>query len=400
MIDIIDIFKNMSLEAKKILSILQKNEPMTKSKLIEITQMKLTTLNRIMNPLEKDKIIMEFSLGESTGGRKPALYDVDNRKYGLIGIDISRMYTQVVFTDLKMNLLYKQRFDMNSSFSPEKTVDKIKEICKEAVEFKNIKGRNILGVGLGTVGPLDMKAGIMKSPANFTAEGWTGVPLKEMLEKSLGLKVYMDNGANVAALVEYLFGCGRGFKNIAYFNCGIGIRTAAMSEGNIIRTINDAEDAFGHMVINVDGEKCNCGNFGCIECYASIASITKKFKAEIKKGRKTKIQKQIEDIDYIDICAAAEVGDAISIEVIKAAAEVFGTGLANFVNLLNTELVVLSGPLVMQSDLFYKVSIEVADKKYYLNKGGRVFFNRGGHFKENVISIGAAAIFIENLLKI
>ncbi len=395
----IDKFKRMGKDEKNIFNIIQKKGPLTKSQILDITKLKLTTLNRIMKPFAMDKLIVEARIGESTGGRKPALYDVNVRDYAFVGIDISRIYTQVVFMDLKLNLIYKERFNMDRSLSPKKTVSRITEICERAKKIPELKNKEIIAAGLGTVGPFDLKRGVMKNAVNFRSEGWEGVPIKDMLEKALKLQVYMDNGANAAVTAEYLFGSGKDLKNVAYFNFGMGIRTAVISNGNIIRTINDAEDAFAHMVVNVHGIKCSCGNSGCVECYSSIKAITVKFKQKIVAGQKTKIQKQIENINYIDISLAAEAGDILAIEVIREAAEVFAAGLANFINLLNPELVVLSGPLIMASELFYRVSQETAKKKCYFSKHSNIFFNRGGYFKENAISAGAVAIAIENLLK-
>ncbi|AGK99071.1 ROK family transcriptional regulator [Clostridium pasteurianum] len=399
MTKVIDTLKNMNRDGKNIFSILQKNGPLTKAQIMDLTKLKLTTLNRIIKPIIDEKLIVEASIGESTGGRRPSLYDVNMTDYAFIGIDISRIYTQVIFADFKLNIIHKERFSMDSSYSPEKTVDRITDICKNAIHMAELMNKELIAVGLGTVGPMDIYKGIMKSPANFMSKGWTGTPIKEMLQKNLNLEVYMDNGANAAVTVEYLFGYGKNLKNIAYFNFGIGIRTGAISDGNIVRTINDAEDAFAHMVIDVDGEKCICGNYGCVECYSSIKSITKNFKKRIAMGESTKIQKSIDDINYIDISLAAQNGDNVSEEVIKKAAEIFGTGLSNFINLLNPELIILSGPLIMVSELFYKISVATAKQKCYLSKHSNIFFNRGGYFKENAISAGAAAMAIENLLR-
>lgn len=399
MTDIIEKLKNMSSETKFIFSVIQKNGPLTKAKILDLTNLKLTTLNRIAVPLEKEKLIIKYSFEQSTGGRKPVLYDVNSMEYAFIGIDISRVYTEVIFTDLKMSILFKERFQMNSFYSPINTVNKIKEIYSKAVISQGVKGRKIIFAGLGIVGPLDLKNGLIKNPSNFIAEGWKDVPIKNMLEKSLDLKVYVENGTNAAVFLEYIFGKGKGFKNIAYINCGLGIRTGAISEGRIIRTINDAEDAFGHMVINVDGEKCSCGNFGCIECYCSITAITKKFIEKIKSGRKTSIIKTSNKIGYIDICFAAEMGDELALEVIKEAAEIFGTALANFINLLNPEMLILSGTLIMRSEIFYKLSVDAANKKCYRKRERKIFFNKGGLFKDDAISIGSIIIAMEYLLK-
>lgn len=204
------------------------------------------------------------------------------------------------------------------------------------LQEKHINPKIILGVGIGTVGPLDREKGILFNPPNFPAPGWVNVPLKDILEKEIDLPITVDNGANTAVLVENIFGAGKGFSNMAYFHCGIGIRTGAIAGGKIVRTINDAEDAFGHMIIDVDGEQCNCGNFDCVDCYSSIPAIVTKFITALKKGRVSNTTTPLDQMQYSDICAAAEEDDDLAKEIIVEAATILGSGLANYINLLNS----------------------------------------------------------------
>ncbi|MDK2810474.1 MAG: hypothetical protein PWR27_1183 [Petroclostridium sp.] len=393
-----DVLCGLNKESRTVFSLIQKKGPLTKSELLLITKMKLTSLNRFMQPLEDKKLIVQVGIGESTGGRKPVVYDVNPLQYYVIGIDISRTYTQIVISNLKMEILNQQQFTMTQSFTPEKTAKAISHIIKNMLGQLSIDRSMILGAGVGTIGPLDRKKGIILNPKNFAAPGWVNVPIKQILEQELQLPVVIDNGANTAVLAESLFGCGKDFENIAYFNCGIGIRTGAISGGTIVRTINDAEDAFGHMVIDVDGELCSCGNYGCVEAYSSILSITNKFMSAIKKGRTSIISKPLETIGYIDICNAAEKKDELARETIINAATILGTGLANYINLLSPDLVILSGPLVKHSELFYEVCTQVAIKKYYLKQENKMVFSKGGDFKDNAIAVGAAAAVVEQIL--
>lgn len=391
--------EKLSKEGLEIFDILQKKGPITKGQLLLMTNMKLTTLNRIMQPLEDYKLIIETDIGESTGGRKPVLYDVNPRNYYIVGIDISRTYTRIVVTNLKMNVLYEFQFSMTQYCTPERTVETISEALNNSLKELSIGRDMLIGIGIGAVGPLDRKLGIIINPKNFEAPGWSCVPIKEMLEREFNLPVVVDNGANTAVLAEFLYGNGKGFNNIAYFNCGIGIRTGVISAGHIVRTINDAEDAFGHMGIDIDGELCGCGNYGCVECYASIHSIVKKFISSLKKGRFSKVLKQLEQIDFVDICIAAQENDELAREVITEGAVAFGAGLANYINLLSPQFVILSGPLIKNSDIFYRVSTETALKRYYLKDECKIIFNKGDCFKDNAIAIGAASAVIENILK-
>ena len=391
MIDKSAILIGLNSVEKKIFNLLQKQGSMTKIEILLKTNMKLTTLNNVMNPLEESQIIIQKCIGESIGGRKPILYDVNLCKFYAIGIDISRLYSQVVITNLKMEILHKEMFYMDSTCSPEETVRRIVKIIDKVYLDLRLDIIQLLGIGLGTVGPLDVKKGVITSTVNFLAPGWSNIPIKAMLEEKLKCPIIIENGANSAVVAEYFYGMGKDLLNMAYFNCGVGIRTGTISSGKLIRTINNEEDAFGHMIIDIRGELCKCGNLGCIEAYSSINSIVKKFFSRTNKLTK--------DIDYKDICQAAENKDPIAKEIITEAALIFGTGLVNYINLLNPNLVVLSGPLIMNSKLFYEVSVKTALEKLYSDKGKRVVFSRGGHFKENAISIGAAALVIERCLE-
>jgi Transcriptional regulator/sugar kinase len=359
--------------------------------------MKLSTLNRVLQPLIDDRLIVETDIGESTGGRRPVLYDINPKRYYIIGIDISRTYTQIVVTDMKMRIIEQEL--ISQCYSPDKTVQLINSSIDGLLNRLSINKSSILGIGIGTVGPLDREKGIMTTPQNFPTNDWVNVPLKEMIKEKTGLPVIIDNGANAAVLAEYLFGFGKWSNSIAYFNCGVGIRTGAISSGTIVRTMNDAEDVFGHMVIDVDGEHCDCGNYGCIECYSSIHSIVKKFISELKKGRVSSISKPIEEIDYIDICNLAEGKDTLAREVIENAAVIFGVGLSNYINLMNPQFVILSGPLIKYSELFYDISTQTALKRIYSRSGSKVSFHRDGHFGDSAMAVGAAVLVMEEVLK-
>jgi predicted NBD/HSP70 family sugar kinase len=391
-------FLNIDKEGKQVFSLLQKKGPLTKNDLLKITCTNFTAINRVMQPLEDWDLIAEVGVGESSGGRKPILYDVNPKAFYILGVDISRPYTQVIVADPKMHILDRVRFAMDESCTPQKTADAIGAIFVEARQRLAIDQGRFIGIGLSAVGPLDRAKGIMTNPINFTAPGWVGAPIRSFVEKACGLPVLFDNGANTAILAEYTFGLGRGYLNIAYFNCSTGIRTGGISAGLIVRAIDDAEDAFGHMVIDVDGELCYCGNYGCIECYSSIHAICHKYGAAVKQGRPSTIAKPVEEIDYLDIFQAAEDGEPLAVEIITNAATTFGVGLANYINLLNPGLVILSGPLISVSDLYYRISTKTASQRLYFRGADRISFSKGGKFGEDAISLGAAVMVVEYYL--
>ncbi len=358
--------------------------------------MTLSTLQRSIKPLIDNELIIESAIGESTGGRRPALYDINPEGPYIVGIDISRSYTRFVITNLNLSTIYAEKALPISS--PQQTITAICDTLKETLNDLSISKSDILGIGVGTVGPLDREKGIILNPTNFASKEWVNIPIKDIIERDLGIPTFIDNGANSAVLVEHLFGIGKKYGNMSYFNCGMGIRTGVISSDKLIRTSSDSEDSFGHMIIDMDGEKCSCGNYGCVECYCSTLQIIRKFRSKAKAGRSFASSKPPEEIDYIDICNMAEKGDELSREIMTDSAAIFGLALTNYINILKPELVILSGPLFRYSQLYYDVATSAANKRLRFKDKDNPVFRRGGKFQINSISLGAAAMVFEELL--
>ena len=202
-------FKLLNDRGKYIFDIVQKKGPITKSELIDITKIKLTTLNRDIQILIDKKIIVETDMGKSTGGRKPSLYDVNPSGFYIIGIDISRTYTQIVITNLKLKIIEEEL--LNHEYKIENINEIIPNSLKNLCMKLQIEKSAIVGIGMGIVGGFNTK------------------PLYETLHNELDVPIFIDNGANTAVIGEYFFGIGKDKKNIAYVNCGVGIRTGIIS---------------------------------------------------------------------------------------------------------------------------------------------------------------------------
>lgn len=391
------ILKQLSYRELEILNIIQKKGLLTKKDLQAIAGMTLTTLNRIMKKLEDKKLIREVGTSESTGGRKAIQYGMAESGIYVIGVDISRTYVKLIISNLKMTILRKEEFLMNDSFSPEKTVGKIAALIELKLSELSINRSEVLGIGIGTVGPLDRENGIVINPKCFSNKNWANVPLKEMIEKKTSIPCFIDNGANTAVLAEYLFGKGKGLKSVVYIHCGIGIRSAVITDGIVIRTMNDSEDAFAHMIVDSNGEKCICGNRGCIESYASIEGIMKRFMLGYKGINSECIMKEVKVNNYKEILELAMQNNEFASKIINKGAEALGVGLANLVRLLNPQLVILCGPLIQNYKLYYEMCIDIFHKNNCLNN--KVIFSKGGKFKEDAIAIGSCLMVLQYYLK-
>jgi predicted NBD/HSP70 family sugar kinase len=367
--------------SKYLFDIIQKRGPITKGQLLDITKMKLSTLNRSIQSLLDETIIVETAIGESTGGRKPILYDVNPCGFYIIGLDVSRTYIQVVITNLKIQIVAEKIF--KGFYNLEDLVGIIPTCIEDLILELRIDKSMIVGIGVAVVNSVEDKEFYMS-----------------MLKKIIDAHVFIDNGANTAVIGEYYFGLGKYKDNISYINCGVGIRTGVISSGILIRTINNSEDALGHMIVDVDGEQCRCGNYGCVESYASITKITQRFVSEIKKGKKLNINKNLEEISYIDVCNLAEEKNEIARSIIINSAIHFGTGLANYIRLFNPNLVILSGPLIKHSSLFYETCKAIALEKCHSGEDKTIDFSRGGYLGDRSMAVGAAVMVIQEILKL
>lgn len=383
------ILERLSKNQLSILNFLLKNDKVSKNEIADALKMKLTSLNNILYPMRSEKIIVKSIYGESNGGRRPVLYSIPEDKYLVIGIDISIMYTMVVLSDIKMNIIYQEKFMMNENYTPEKTIEEIAEIVLRIKSMYDPDDKKILGIGLGTVGPIDMENNILKENKSFYNSKWKNVKLKEMLEEKINEEVIWNNGVNCAVLLEHLYGSDKNNKNsnIGYFNCGEGIRVGAIASEKIICSMNNEEESFSKMVI-LDSDK----KVRTINDYVTIKAINNNYLRLTKEDIQGKDNLEI----FKEISKKALNEDLIANKVINEAAEIMGMGIINFIRLLNTDLIILGGPLIENCPKFYDICVEFIEKNITSKK---IKFRNLGQYGYSAIALGAANMVIQKLLQ-
>lgn len=393
-------FRNTVKNAKEVYNYIRLNGPIAKTELQHITGYKLTTLVRAINWLVENKMIFGTNIGESTGGRKPVLYSINPHAAFIIGVDISRTYSKVALMDLECNVIKSQSFGMFIDSTPGSTIKRICILIEKLTA--GIDKKKILGIGVGSVGPLNKDKGVILNPLNFPASGWENVPIKEELEKETGFLTIVENGANAAAYGEFKKGAGKGYNNLVYIIAGVGLRLGTVSNGELVKNPSVNEERFGHVIVQVLGKKCSCGNKGCLEAYAAIPVILETFLEQVRKG---KTSAAVESVDY-DLsavnfhffCEAVKKGDELAVEVLNNAALYFSVGLTNLINILNPELIILGGPLAKKCDLFYSTSTALAIENVDKTSPCITKFHRGILGEEAVV-IGCGNIVLDYYLQ-
>ncbi len=225
--------------------------------------------------------------------------------------------------------------------------DIIDQIVRLVSQCSAHSKRRVSAVGIGFPGPLNAEKGFILSPPNLPALKQT--PLKKILAKRLRLPVFIENDANAAALGEYQFGAGKGTHSLVCMTLGTGIGAGIIINGKIWHGASGVAGEAGHMKVIPNGRKCGCGGRGCLEQYASATGLVRTAKDRLRKNRKSLILKLAGDnpagITALIVCRAARRGDALAIEALENAARILGLAIANILNLLNPQMVVISGGL-------------------------------------------------------
>ncbi|MEJ8552927.1 ROK family protein [Tepidibacter sp. Z1-5] len=236
---------------------------------------------------------------------------------------------------------------------PDNSINNIKKTIYELLERLNLTKNDLKGIGIGSPGPIDSEKGIIVESGNL--KGWKNVKLVEKLSEEFeGINIKLQNDGNAAALGEYLFGFGKGCKNFIYITVSTGVGGGAIIDSKL--QIGASSNGFeaGHMIINMNGRKCNCGNEGCFEAYASGTAIEKiaserieneeSIISELAQGGKVKAEYVFE---------AAKRGDKLALEIVENEGYYLGVGIFNIIAMYNPEKISIGGGVSNCLEMFY-----------------------------------------------
>lgn len=230
----------------------------------------------------------------------------------------------------------------------------IRDVMFDAMRETGAGASTFLGVGIGSPGPLDRERGIVIVTPNL---GWRDFPLRDEIARRVGLPATLDNDANCATLGEWWQGAAQGARNVVGLTIGTGIGGGLILEGRLYHGASDVAGEIGHATIDSTGRRCKCGNYGCLEAYASGPAIADRAREAIEGTDDsliaTLVAGQLDRITAQTVYAAAARGDAVAREVVRDTARFLGTGIANLLNIFNPDVVVLAGGVTQAGDALF-----------------------------------------------
>ena len=383
-----------------VLDHLLKHGPAAKSEICRDIGKSVSAVTRYLQELCDAGLIVEHGIGDSSGGRKPVLYTVHSQGFYICCVNVSTIYCEVAVVDLSLDVLQLDRFAIRAEDTPTQVVEKIGSVFEEQKRAHGLDDQRFLGAGVSVFSSVKNEQGVLYRPIiRYMNRLWEDFPLVAALEHRLRLPLYVEKGINAAAMLEYHYGKARGSEKSIYVLCAMNLRAAVIQNGHITCSSPFYEDAFGHMTIDYDGPKCQCGRYGCVNCYANIPAILQDFKKNLKRGAgQGSLYEQADELTVYDLCRAAAEGEPAAVRSIEDAADMLGIALANFINLIGPDTVILDGLLPHECPLYYDRAVSAAQKRLMASGSRAVKFEREGRYG-NSITIGAAAMLLDRLVR-
>lgn len=285
----------------------------------------------------------------------------------VVGVDLGgTKISSVVSTD-EGRIMGRDLRPTKAEAGPEVVIPRIVKSIEKAISKAGKSTSDIQSIGIGSAGIIDHRRGTIITAPNLP--GWHNIELKGYIEQRFNLPTYMENDSTLGALGEHIFGAGRGIDHFIYISVGTGIGGGLIINGRSYAGALGVAGEIGHMTLDPSGPKCNCGNTGCWEALASGTAIVRRAREHIHQGAKTSILKLAEEnVDNISartIYLAAKSGDALALELISETGYWLGVGLANLVNILNPELIVIGGGLSKMGDLLLDPAIRTMKERAF-----------------------------------
>lgn len=293
----------------------------------------------------------------------------DKNKAPYIGVDLGGTKILVALVSHKGKILEREKQPTMDEEGPDAVIARIAETVRQTLRKAGLNTQDVAGIGVGTPGVVDSKRGVVHIAPNLS--GWHEIPLGQELEKRLERPVVVGNDVNVATYGEYTLGPGTGCKAVASIFPGTGIGGALIFDGKLWEGAHGAAGEIGHIILESGGPICGCGRQGCAEAVASRTALERDLRTAIRFGRQTVLSKMIAETEPIRsgiLAQAAREGDTLVLEVLARTARYLGLLTASLVNLVDPEMVILGGGLIVGCQEWLMPTIRGVAREHFIDQ--------------------------------
>ncbi len=387
----------------KIYEIISTRRTVSRPEIAELTGLSRTAVGIYIDNLIHQGFVEESGRGSSRGGRPPMIIRQRPDAGYALGARMDDYVWNIVVTDLQAKVINRIQAHIPGK-TPELAVEAlrsgVRKLIGETFKSSLSSSRLIPAIGVGSPGLVDAREGVIKNAHDL---GWFDVPIRRMIEERLGMGAYVVNRSKIGALAELQSETSCGIKDLIYIWMGTGVAAGIIHDGTLMVGTNSSAGEIGHITVDPTGPACPCGNRGCLQSLVSEDAITTRATERLKHSSGTILHEltsgHVEAVTVSNIFEAADRGDPASIELVREIAGYLGVVVANLVNLLNPQLIVLGGPVGEASDLLTRAVVDEASRRALSFPMSAVQI-RSSSIGQDAGAIGASVLVIQHALEL
>lgn len=334
----VDLVKQLNSAA--VYRLIDQQGPISRIQIAEQSQLAPASVTKITRQLIERGLIKEVDQQASTGGRRAISIVTETRHFQAVGVRLGRHDATLTLFDLSSKVLAEEHFPL-----PERTQETLEHallnIIAQFIDAWQRKIRELIAVSVILPGLVDPESGVIRYMPHINVENW---PLVDALQKRFNVACFVGHDIRSLALAEHYFGATRDCEDSILVRVHRGTGAGIISNGRIFIGRNGNVGEIGHIQVDPLGERCHCGNFGCLETVAANAAIEQRVRQLLEQGHPSRLTQ--DECNIKAICKAANRGDALACEVVERVGRQLGKTIAITINLFNPQKVVIAGEIV------------------------------------------------------
>jgi len=322
-----------------VLNVIKSQGPISRTDIARRSGLSLATISGIVADFVEKGLVQEIGAGTSTGGRKPVLLGLNPRAGFVVGLKLMEHAITSALTDLDATVLHHRITHLHGQRDLDSVVKAIIESVWSTIDESGVDISQVRGIGVGMAGVIDGRMGLCRYSPFF---GWCDAPLGELIEREIGLPVYLDNDVNTLTIAEQWFGYGHSVDHFIVVTVGRGVGAGFVLNGQFYRGALGGAGELGHLVVEEDGPLCSCGKHGCLETLSADPAVLRQARMALEAGEDS-VLAGVTPLTIEGVAQVAEDGDALAQRILGHAGHMLGIGIAYLVNLLNPQLIIVGG---------------------------------------------------------
>ncbi len=376
-----------------ILNLLWNEREISRADLARRTGLSRSTISAIVNDLLGTGLVAEARAGVSTGGRRPILLEFQDEAHFIIGIELGATHISCVLTDLRCNVRASWSVSVAVRDQPQVSLDKMVTAIRAVLDAGGVEERQLLGIGVAVPSPVDSRRPGELLP--LVVPRWHGHNIIQHLQQHFDRPVRIDNDANLGALAELWWAAKPAARNLVYIKAATGIAAGLIVYGRLFRGRDGIAGEIGHTAIDSSGPRCECGLNGCLTTFIGTQFLLARAADHARMPGAARAAPRTLD----ELVDAALDGEPHIVELIRYTGQRLGIGVANMLNMLNPDTVILGGGITRAGDLLVDAVREAVGKMSLAESISRADI-RISELDEWGIAVGAATLVLESALQV